>query len=67
MIMYNLVIMTYLRLFRYLCDRDFKAFSALFEMLEVQEHICYEDFNSLSSKIMNFGVHLPEVRSTFKR
>jgi len=52
---------------RYLCDRDYKEFSGLFKLLDVQDYIRYQDFNSLSSKIMESGVHLPEVRGTFKR
>ena len=52
---------------RYLCDRDYKEFSALFTVLGVHEYIRYEDFNSLSSKIMQGGVYLPEVRGTFER
>ena len=52
---------------RYLCERDYKEFSSLFKLLGVQEYIRYEDFNSLSSKIMQSGVHLPEVRGIFKR
>ena len=52
---------------RYLCDRDYKEFSALFTVLGVHEYIRYEDFNSLSSKIMKDGIYLPEVRGTFER
>jgi hypothetical protein len=52
---------------RYLCERDYKEFSGLFKLLGVQDYIRYEDFNSLTSKIMQSGVHLPEVRGTFKR
>jgi hypothetical protein len=52
---------------RYLCERDCKAFAALFQLLEQDAHISYNDFNALSSKIMHNGVHLPEVRATFRR
>jgi hypothetical protein len=52
---------------RYLCERDYKCFSDLFKLLGMHEHIRYEDFNSLSSKIMKDGVYLPEVRGTFER
>lgn len=52
---------------RYLCDRDCKTFSALFELLDVQDYIRYEDFDSLTSKIMQIEVHLPEVRGMFRR
>ena len=52
---------------RYLCERDYKCFSDLFKLLGMHEHIRYEDFNSLSSNIMQGGVYLPEVRGTFER
>lgn len=52
---------------RYLCDRDYKEFEELFDLLGVREFIRYEDFNSLSSKIMHDGVYLPKVRDTFER
>jgi hypothetical protein len=52
---------------RYLCERDCKAFAGLFQLLGQQAHIAYNDFNSLSSRIMHNGVHLPEVRATFRR
>jgi hypothetical protein len=46
---------------RYLCERDCKAFAALFQLLDQQQYISYNDFNGLSSKIMHNGVHLPQV------
>jgi hypothetical protein len=51
---------------RYLCERDEKEFAALFELLDQQAYISYNDFNMLSSKIMQNGVHLPDIRSTFR-
>ena len=55
-----------IKLHRYLCERDRKAFQALFKLLDQEANISYNDFNTLSSKIMRNGVHLPEVRSTFR-
>ena len=52
---------------RYLCERDCQAFSSLFQLLDQRPHISYNDFNALSSKIMQSGERLPEVRANFQR
>ena len=51
---------------RYLCERDEEAFKALFELLDQRPYISYNDFNMLSTKIMQKSIHLPEIRSTFR-
>ena len=52
---------------RYLCERDYKEFEELFVRLGVRKFIHYEDFNSLSSTIMDNGVYLPNVSKNFLR
>jgi hypothetical protein len=51
----------------YLCERDEEAFKALFELLDQRPYISYNDFNMLSTKIMQKSIHLPEIRFTFRR
>jgi hypothetical protein len=50
----------------YLCERDEEAFKTLFELLDQRPYISYNDFNKLSTKIMQKNIHLPEIRSTFR-
>ena len=52
---------------RYLCERDEASFKSLFEHLGQDQYIRYNDFTSLSSKIMDDGKNLPRVRDVFLR
>ena len=50
---------------RYLSERDFKQFKELFEFCKVEPFVCYSDFDGLSSRILQSGVDVPNIREKF--